>query len=1199
MIKNIIAIYPGRFQPFGKHHANAFKWLQQQFGQANAFIVTSDKVDPPKSPFNFNEKKQIISQYGFNNIIQVKNPYKAEELMNNHNPEETAVVFMVGEKDMKEDPRFKIGTKKDGSPSYFQSYKDNKGNLQGFNKHGYLITAPHISIAIPGYGEMSGTELRNVLGTKTVSRDEKAKIFKDVFGWYDKKTADMIFDKLEPITESVFSKDWWKNIFETLDPKTKNSLTEENIFTQIKSKFKDFVKKLKQEGSETKHAFIKLTKAAKGDITLSDKDKTEIGEQLKDTLRLAGLTAIAVAPGGVIVGALLKLLKQEHLVTPSAFVNEVSTYYQNALSQTEKEALKITYKSWDKFGGKECNNGFCDIFARNLSKYLPGSKIMSTEDPRNNTLGHVWIEYNGMYYDAETPNGVNSWKQLPWMKEFYSKNKSYPTDIENLNEVGEASAKVYPFSADKSYKQLIDDALAWKKKGSSERYYTDELKYKFKTDKANYIVTFYIWMEKMTYINFSRTPNWKPGPPFDTVAQVGFTTEGNPDDEITNLNEQFSVLSTITKIILEFVDKFNKEGGNIKKVHVAPKDESSTVTKIDSKRGKFYYVYIKKNISKVPGYEAREGKSSDGHEYIEIYKTGTTNENKSSLKEVGEATANKYKWEEIDREAYSIYTEFKTESDTKYFIDITTDKYKNIPIFTVEFSAKTKGAEGSSSKVVTNKGEMYKVMATIVDIIKTYLKKSKKIQGVAYYPSKKGNEDFGIQRDKLYKAFISKAVPGAKFEPIKNSLYGDGTVALMPSTNVTEGYMGAEQTKKHNAKLAKLKQFLDANIGREFVYDFDMYPKTVVGVGIQEARFIASNNGRHIISDGGAAGHMAHPFNIDWVKNGKDLLEVFKLATEYLKNGPGAVKIDGLNASIRLIELDGKKQFVLDRGSQKDLDIRGITKADLLDRFGEGHGMIQVGGKVLDIFNAALSATTQELKQLGLWNDPNLMFNLEYVSGTSNVIEYGNNFLAIHGLLEITRQTNAKTGKPGARVTKEVDYNEDVMQRYIDKLGVFAQKRGYEVVGSVPTEMKSEPNFTKVLSEKITINYGNGKEETKPMSQWLSMIKVPENETIKLADGKTVNALSKAVLNAVLDGTPLNEFVANEKDIPLVIDGAITYLATAKLGDEVLKNLESKLGPVSDHEGVVIRDERINDKPFKLTGQFIITGQTSQFQKNQ
>ena len=108
--------------------------------------------------------------------------------------------------------------------------------------------------------------------------------------------------------------------------------------------------------------------------------------------------------------------------------------FQKSLDQTEKEALEIAYKDWDTFGGKECNNGFCDIFAKNLAKQLPGSKILSTEDPRNETLGHVWVEYEGKYFDAETPDGVSFWKDLPWMKEFYSKVGSYPTDIETLNE---------------------------------------------------------------------------------------------------------------------------------------------------------------------------------------------------------------------------------------------------------------------------------------------------------------------------------------------------------------------------------------------------------------------------------------------------------------------------------------------------------------------------------------------------------------------------------------------------------------------------------------------------------------------------------------------------------------------------------------------------------------------------------------------
>ena len=132
MIKNVIAIYPGRFQPFGKHHAEAFKWLEKQFGGANCYIATSNVVDPVKSPFSFKDKYDIISHYNLEDrLVQVKNPYKAEEILSKLNPMDTAVVFMVGAKDMKEDPRFKIGKKKDGSDSYFQEYTKNKSNLQG------------------------------------------------------------------------------------------------------------------------------------------------------------------------------------------------------------------------------------------------------------------------------------------------------------------------------------------------------------------------------------------------------------------------------------------------------------------------------------------------------------------------------------------------------------------------------------------------------------------------------------------------------------------------------------------------------------------------------------------------------------------------------------------------------------------------------------------------------------------------------------------------------------------------------------------------------------------------------------------------------------------------------------------------------------------------------------------------------------
>ena len=58
-IKTVVAIYPGRFQPMGAHHAKAYKWLQSKF--KDAYVATSNKVDLPKSPFSFTEKKKIIN----------------------------------------------------------------------------------------------------------------------------------------------------------------------------------------------------------------------------------------------------------------------------------------------------------------------------------------------------------------------------------------------------------------------------------------------------------------------------------------------------------------------------------------------------------------------------------------------------------------------------------------------------------------------------------------------------------------------------------------------------------------------------------------------------------------------------------------------------------------------------------------------------------------------------------------------------------------------------------------------------------------------------------------------------------------------------------------------------------------------------------------------------------------------------------
>ena len=187
-IKTVVAIYPGRFQPMGAHHAKAFKSIPFK----EKYIATSDKVALPKSPFNFSEKKKIISAYGLGGKLkQVKNPYQSVEILKKYDPETTAVVFVVGKKDASRLDRGK----------FFQPWKG-KAEI-GYKDGAYTYIAPHISMNVPGYGEMSGTTLRAVLGDKNLEPAKKKKIFTSIFGRSNLRNYDWIVTRLESLTEDL------------------------------------------------------------------------------------------------------------------------------------------------------------------------------------------------------------------------------------------------------------------------------------------------------------------------------------------------------------------------------------------------------------------------------------------------------------------------------------------------------------------------------------------------------------------------------------------------------------------------------------------------------------------------------------------------------------------------------------------------------------------------------------------------------------------------------------------------------------------------------------------------------------------------------------------------------------------------------------------------------------------------------------
>ena len=186
----LLVVYPGRFQPFHKGHHAVFEWLSGKFGRNNVIIATSNKVEPPRSPFSFAEKAYFMQLTGVpaDRIVQATSPYNISNVLSGgqvtvQDPNNTVVVFAISEKDMEDDPRFGPNsfTKKDGSPAYLQKLINIK-QTENMTQHAYIMTVPTFDFNVLGQPMRSGTELREMY-TNADTKTRQA-IIKDLFGVY-------------------------------------------------------------------------------------------------------------------------------------------------------------------------------------------------------------------------------------------------------------------------------------------------------------------------------------------------------------------------------------------------------------------------------------------------------------------------------------------------------------------------------------------------------------------------------------------------------------------------------------------------------------------------------------------------------------------------------------------------------------------------------------------------------------------------------------------------------------------------------------------------------------------------------------------------------------------------------------------------------------------------------------------------------
>ena len=403
---------------------------------------------------------------------------------------------------------------------------------------------------------------------------------------------------------------------------------------------------------------------------------------------------------------------------------------------------------------------------------------------------------------------------------------------------------------------------------------------------------------------------------------------------------------------------------------------------------------------------------------------------------------------------------------------------------------------------------------------------------------------------------------------------------------------------------------------------------------------------------------MFHPFNLPSINDGKDLIDFFYKAAEFLSNpreeiipsDSSSLKVDGANTAFKLVRGPSGLEFALDRGTMFPIDIEGITIDRLTERWAATHGMVAMGKIQLGALNRALPKIKKELIALGMLDkkgnpDTTKFINTEFCWKETNAVKYEEDFIALHGLNQYYEKDYRGVHRPGAvrplerdeksgqmkpvkAAGTEIPYDEQAMESLRQKLIPFFRDavgpknpEGFNVYTVIPVNIKEGSDLASRVSEKlqeplsIQIKASNLSEwntegsngvATMSLESWLSDSRTvnPRGHFIKTASGEKKAAMSKEIYGRILNGEPVESIVADPQgwDVPMAINGALFYYAIENVGATILEQLTSPLGDmVTDemaHEGVVLRNEELfGVKMVKLTGNFITAGAAGNFAK--
>lgn len=182
------------------------------------------------------------------------------------------------------------------------------------------------------------------------------------------------------------------------------------------------------------------------------------------------------------------------------------------------------------------------------------------------------------------------------------------TDL--LYEIGDATAKPFRWttrgSVDMKLKQFavgINNQKSYMNWLGPMRFTYEATSDKHQDPTIHSPVEYEINMEVMGRKRLALMLPGKPkpkqkGPDYEMEVWISFTVWDS--DEDTNLNEQYRVMATVIECVQDFIKKASKIY-LIKEINILPKSDTGSDPSFDSRRGRLYLAYVKRNISKLPG----------------------------------------------------------------------------------------------------------------------------------------------------------------------------------------------------------------------------------------------------------------------------------------------------------------------------------------------------------------------------------------------------------------------------------------------------------------------------------------------------------------------------------------------------------------------------------------------------------------------